>query len=126
MRYIVLFLLLPLFSKAQLGNSYNYVLKDLESTNSHHETIKNDSNYCIMSIQPLNSSLGAVYYYFDYSDNICYLVVFAYPISSINTLIQLMNEKYVKEGNLLWKDYSQDVYYEIDKDDKLVFLRKYQ
>lgn len=44
-------------------------------------------------------------YTFD-DDNICVLVTKVYPLCEANVIIKNMNDKYVKAGELKWKDYT--------------------
>ena len=111
----------------QLGNSYDFVLNEVKSKNCEYKLKKTDRYYYLTTNEEPDI-YKAIYYYFNYVDNICFSVYFEFPISSINTIIQFTNGRFIKEGDLLWKDYEKDVYYEIIKDDEneTAYLKKYR
>lgn len=49
----------------------------------------------------------------DYED-VCFMVMLLEPLSEINNNIKMLDSKYVKIGELKWKDYANDVIYRIE------------
>ncbi len=122
----ILFLALSINSFGQLGNGYDFILDEIKTKGQEYELKKDAKYYYLVAYEKSKGTLIAVSYFFNYDDNVCYCVSFMYPMTNINALVQTLNEKYVKEGELLWKDYASDIYYELLKDKELVFLRKFQ
>lgn len=108
-----------------IGYSYEEAKEDVFSNKTFYgiweDTIKGSptiSGYC--------DDPPVVWTYFFDRNNKCNVYVVIYTnYANINNTISSLNNKYVKEGELKWKDYRQtpEITWEIIKEDKCYKLR---
>ncbi len=111
----LLLCLTGMVSVAQLGYSVEEIV---EKYGNDYEVGYTDDSvfYFIFSQVKLYKNSDKTYplvTYFtsDKKDGICFLKMVIYPIDEINKRITEYNEKYVKESNLVWIDYENNIKY---------------
>lgn len=63
-------------------------------------------------------------YYFNH-DELCYLYMALYPYSSMNVMVEALNNKFVKVSDTVWLDYNQyiDYRWELERSDNFFSLK---
>ncbi|GCD78683.1 hypothetical protein JCM31826_21650 [Thermaurantimonas aggregans] len=56
------------------------------------------------------------------NDDVCFLVLILEPLSEINNNIKMLDSKFVKIGELKWKDYATNIVYRIEIKEDLCVL----
>ena len=104
----ILFLLFPIFATAQLGHTRADIIK---SRNANFESLVTKSGQPYISYETTMTTEASGSYtnyssfYFD-KDGYCSMVLIIEPLSEINAWVIFLNKKYVKTGELSWKDYA--------------------
>lgn len=122
---ILFFLSVTCFSQSPgiFGDSFENILHELQ--NNHDlldiKTGKTNNEEKYISFFTSNTRIEILedIYYFSNSDNTLRLKVRIYPYASLNIVIALLNDKYVKLSETRWANYTKDAtfYYSIIRED---------